>query len=161
PFADSKATLAVAFGAGNYERPFLIRTREIKIGAISPIAEGQVNVWDGLAIEFGISGRIVSGLNTESAIGYGASSQYSLKIGALYEIIRSDSSVLSAGLRYSHPKTIAVSPLNAISGSLGDIVGSSDPDATTDTTTSRWTPNLRFAHSFAPAIGMAAIGAMR
>ncbi len=153
PFADSQAIVALGFGYGTFESPVLGRILELKLGEFQPIAQGQVSLFSGFALSFGVKANVITGLNQAALLDYGASTSYTLQAGAIYELIRAKSDVLSLALDVSRPHSFAVSPLEAARAGLERIGGSADPNFASENVTTRWAPSARFAHAFSGFAG--------
>jgi hypothetical protein len=153
PFADSQASVALGFGYRSYTTSVLGGDRELKLAGFQPSVQGQVHLFSGLALNFGFSGSLVTGVNSAAVLDYGASTAYALQLGALYEVLRTDTDVFSLALEVQRPHTLALSPLDAANAGLQQLLGAGDPNYAASQVTTRWAPDLRYAHTFAKFIG--------
>jgi hypothetical protein len=148
-FADSHATLAMGMGYGKYTVPSILGggSNELSLGSFAPAVEGQVTLFSRFAINFSLTGNLITGLNTESALLYGASTSYSINGGLLYEVIRADQAVLSAAFAVSRPHTLALSPAASVLTAVQNVVGTANSDYTNSSVSTQWKPSARFSYA--------------
>ncbi len=153
PFANSSALVSLGFAYGDIGN--------LSLGAFSPRAEGQVLIFKGFAISFGLGGRMVAGLDGDSAISFGASAGYSYKLGALYELVRSDLDVLSVAAEVEHPNSFSVSPIEGAKSFITGLLTNATADFVSNTVVNQWRANARWAHSFSKPFGIQALAGFR
>jgi hypothetical protein len=161
PFANSTASTVLGVALGNFTAPTATGDTDIKLAAFSPQFEGQIRAYDRLAISLGATGNIVTGINGESALRYGASTSYKLSVGALYELIRDETKVISVALTLERPHTYTVSPLETAKSALRDALGGGGAEAVQSNAQTDWRPNLRAAYAFNPVFGIRGLMGMR
>lgn len=150
-FSDSRAELGLGFAYASYDVTLLAREREVKLAAVGPQARVQVRVFSRLSLDLGARVNAVAPMNTAAIADYGASTTLDVQAGALFEVIRARRNVLSVGFSVVAPKHYAVSPVDA----LQEVVaGQGDPSFVSNRVSTRFIPDLRWAHAFAPAIGI-------
>ncbi len=149
PFANSSALIAIGFGYGDQSGVNLL--------GFTPRAEGQVKIIKGLALSFGVAGHMLTGSDGSSALEYGASAGYSYKLGALYELIRSEKDVFSVAVELEHPNSFAVSPLESARSFIKGLINNAASDFVSNTVVNQWRPNVRWAHAFSPPFGLQAL----
>ncbi|MFL5813583.1 MAG: hypothetical protein ACJ763_08400 [Bdellovibrionia bacterium] len=153
-FADSRATLAVGLGQGSYSVNIGPATQKIDLIGLSPSFDVQVALGSRFAVFGGITTFIVTGLNEVSALVYGGSVRYAWNFGGLFEIIRSEDSVLSLAFQVNKPHTLAVSPLQSVTEGIQDVLAGISPNLVNSSVSTEYRPNLRFAHGFNPSLGV-------
>ena len=149
PFANSSALIAIGFGYGDQSG--------ISVVGFTPRAEGQVKIIKGLALNFGVAGHMLTGSDGTSALEYGASAGYSYKLGAIYEVIRTEANVLSAAFELEHPNSFAVSPLEGARSFIKGLINNAASDFVANTTVNQWRPSARWAHAFSRPFGLQAL----
>lgn len=153
-FADSRATLGVGVGQGSYSVNLGPATQQVDLIGLSPSLEVQIALGTRFAVFGGFTSFIVSGLNEVSALVYGGSVRYAWSFGGLYEILRSDDTVLSLAFQVNKPHTLAVSPLQSVTESIQAGLAGISPSLVNSTVSTEYRPNLRFAHGFNPSLGV-------
>lgn len=147
----------MGFGWATQDSPTLLSgTQNLALASFSPLVAGQVKVGKSFAVLLGFSGVVITGINTNSIINYGATVQYSYLLGVLYEITRSEKTVFSVGLQLQHPHTLAISPAGIIPQAIQNIVGAASPNFQSSSVQEVWTPTLRIAHAFLPEFALKA-----
>lgn len=159
-FADSNVQLLVAFGRGSFPNPTGIGPVELDIGSASPRLRGHVRILRGLSLILGVSGTFVTGMDVPSAVGYGATTSYGLKLGALYELVRSHRNILSLAFEVDRPHTLIISPIESAVESIRGFAERGNPDAASSNIDTAWRPTFRYAHAFTPAVGFQAIAGL-
>jgi hypothetical protein len=159
-FADSRASLGIGVGQGTYGVTTNGVYNNVDLISFAPLLNVQVAINPRLALFVGFSSSITSGLNSESALIYGGSVRYAWNFGGLYEILRSEDSVLSIALQINKPHTLAVSPVESAAQAQQAVISSSDPSFVNTTVATEYRPNLRFAHGFNPSLGIQALVGM-
>src|SRR3954469_16192839 len=66
PFAQSTALVGVGYASASFDN--------LDLGAFSPRVEGQAAIGKGFAVSLRATANVITGLNTDSAVQYGASS---------------------------------------------------------------------------------------
>lgn len=155
-FADSRATLGVGVGQGSYSVNVGATSQKIDLIGLSPSLDLQISIGDRFAIFGGFTSFIVSGLNEVSALVYGGSVRYTWNFGGLFEILRSEDSVLTIAFDVNKPHTLAVSPLQSVTEGIQESLAGISPSVVNSTVSTEYRPNLRFAHGFNPSLGVQA-----
>lgn len=153
-FVDTRTSLAIGVGYGNYSSAVLNTATSVKLGAFSPALDVQIALVDWLALEVGITGNAVAGLNASSVLQYGGSVAYTWRFGAIGQIYKDSLSNLALALEVDRPHLLAVSPLESAVQSLQESLGNSSPEFPTNGVETQYKPSLRFAHGFSPVIGL-------
>jgi hypothetical protein len=149
-FSDTTALLSL----GAASRTIGNGNQDLQLAGLAPRLNVQANVWKTLAVSFGLTGSVVTGVNSSSALQYGASSSYTWTFGALYEFLRDDTNAVSAAFEINRPHTFAVSPLNVTLANLAGILRGADPAAVASGVETQYRPTVRWAHAFGPAYGV-------
>jgi hypothetical protein len=150
--AFSDTTVQLSLGVAKRDLPF--NGTDLELGGFSPKLDLQVNVWKDLAISVGLLGTLIAGINSTSAIQYGASTSYTFSAGANYELWRDGPNVLSGNFTVLRPHTLAVSPINAsVAGIFGLNEGANSSFVTSGVST-QYRPTVRYARSFGPVFGV-------
>jgi hypothetical protein len=153
-FVDTRTSLAIGVGYGNYNSSVLNTLTNVKLGAFSPAVDVQVLLVDWLAIDLGMTGNAVAGLNASSVLQYGGSVAYTWRFGLIGQIWNDRSSNLALALEVDRPHLLAVSPLESAVQSVQEYLGNSTPDFPTNGVETQYKPSLRYAYGFSPVIGL-------
>jgi hypothetical protein len=166
PFVASQASLGFSLGFATLQRELfagtnLSVTRDLEVASFSPVVEGHFRVFERFSFMVGAAGLVVAGLNTASALIYGANTAYGARLGLHYELFRRGKTVLTPAILVDRDKTYAVSPLvraiERIRTALGgtSTAGSGEGEVTT------WRPSLRYAYGINRSFGLATTAELR
>jgi hypothetical protein len=153
-FVDTRATLGITVGYGNYDAALLGTSTNVKLGAFAPGLDVQVLLTDWLGISAGLTGNAIAGLNASSVLQYGGSVAYTWRFGLIGRLFRTDSSYLSTAFEVDRPHILAVSPLESAIQKVQQYIGSSAPQFPTNGVETAFRPSLRFAHGFNSVLGL-------
>jgi hypothetical protein len=153
-FVDTRTSLAIGVGYGNYNSAVLNTLTNVKLGAFSPALDVQVLLVDWLAINLGLTGNAVAGLNASSVLQYGGSVAYTWRFGLIGQLLKDQFNNLALAFEVDRPHLLAVSPLESAVQSVQNYLGNSTPDFPTNGVETQYKPSLRFAHGFSSVIGL-------
>ncbi len=156
PFITSQLTSGLGVLYGEYPGTILGQTRDIKIAGVKPVFhyQGALNNW--IALSAGITGNALVGLDGASVVSFGASTAYEGRFGALVRLLRTESMTLALGFTYIRAESISASPAVTIRRAVKSALNGDDLPFGDETVRSIYQPDLRFAWTFSPFMGMTA-----
>ena len=156
PFIDTQTNLVFAGGYGNYPSNVLGLGNDLKLAAFEPVLSVQYAPSAKIAFSIGVNGNVISGVNTNSVLVYGASVERQWNIGAIGNLLEADKAVLALALNVGFPHYLSVSPISGIAA-LNRVISVATPDFVNSNVSTVWKPNLRFAYAFNPTFGFIAL----
>lgn len=161
PFTDTNANFSFVSSWGNVESRITGLPVELELGSFSPVLRAQASIANRFALILGGSFNVIAGLDRPSIVDYGASTAYSLRIGALGKLLESESATLSLALEVSRPKRLALSPLATLLATVQTVVNVGGPNLSESRTSTEWEPTARFAYGFNRTFGIQTFGGFR
>lgn len=163
PFVDTQTDLVIAGAYGSYPNGSslpLLGSADLKLGGFQTSLNIQYSPMPRFALSLGFLGNLLTGMNSSSALAYGASIATQWQIGGLLKLYETDRLILSLGLLAQFPHYLSISPTNLIAG-FNRAVSVGAPDFVPENVSSSWRPNLRFAYVFNPTFGFSALAGIK
>lgn len=161
PFATSTAQLAFGFAYGSFDNLVASEREPVKLGAFNPRLTGTIRLFDPLTVGFGINATVIAGMNSFSVLQYGSSVIYSMRLGALYELMRHRAQVLSLALDVDRPHRYSASPVEAAAEVVRDVLGRGSADFVSEANGTIWRPGFRYARALSQVFGVQALVGLR
>lgn len=156
PFATSSLTFGLATGILKPDYIFAGSERTLNLVAIGPTFQVQVAPISKLALSAQISGGAITGINTESAVLYGASTGYQGRVGALYNFLQDDRQSIALEVSVSKSKLLAISPLQTVRSGINRILRRSAFTLSTEDGAIRLRPGLHYVYTASETLGVLA-----
>lgn len=154
PFAQSEINFVLGGGFTKLDTNVAGQERNLKLITAGPVLTAQIAFLNRFAVSLGLFGNFASGINSESALLYGASVATRVSLGLLANLLQNDKTSIAVAMNFIRPKSLAISPLNSAAQSLGRSFGGASNSQFDPREAIVYAPGLRAVYTISPLYGL-------